>query len=1372
MSGAATLRLACFLSMIILSIVPSQSVFSADDSAEMFAKAAVKGGFVVRLGFTTAEQLSVLKPNDSYQVQGLSRDPKIVASVRDALQKKDAYGLIAAEHYAGGDLPYVDNLVNLFIADDLRDVSMDEVFRVLVPSGVAMIKQPDGTWKKSFKPRTKKIDEWSHYLHDPSGNAVAHDEEVAPPRHLQWVGSPRYSRHHDRMASMSALVSTNGRMFYIMDEGSRISIQLPPKWKLIARDAFNGTVLWKRDIATWQSHLWPLKSGPTQLSRRLVSDADNVYATLGYDAPVSRIDAATGKTLQQYEGSDGTEEIIHTGGLLILVVRKGKAELADYAPVNPTVGDQALARDLFWNEEPRVVMAFDAATGKQLWAKQSKISPLTLAADAENIYYHDGEHVISMAQKTGELNWQSDPVTRRNQFNFNFGPRLVVYKENDVVLYAGGDGKMISVDASSGKLLWTAQHPNSGYQSPQDLMVVQGLVWCAPTTTTKDTGVFTGRDPRTGEIKKEFPPNIDTYWFHHRCYIAKATDNFIIPSRTGVEFVDPEKENWDIHHWVRGGCLYGVMPCNGLTYTPPHDCACYPEAKLFGFNALAPTAPTRPIPTVVPEEGRLEKGPAFTRPLDSLADSQDDWPTYRHDTSRSGTASKPIAADVAPQWKVKLGGRLTAPVIAGGLVYVAQTDAHTLHALDATTGESKWTFTAGARIDSPPTIRSGRAVFGAADGYVYCLDARNGEIAWRYRAAPLDRRLMAFEQLESVWPVHGSVLIRGEVIYCVAGRSNFLDGGLRLLRLQLADGKKLTENVMDETNPETGNNMQEKLQILQMPVGLPDILSSDDKFVYMKSQKFDFEGNRLAIGPNSGDFVKQASVQRGDGEHIFAPMGFLDDTWFHRSYWVLGQSFAGGHGGYFQAGRFAPSGQLMVKGNGYVFGYGRKPQYLRWTTTMEHQLFAADPSPPEIPADFGKQANASAGSFASFPKSPNLDATGKPITVEAWFTATNPNGTIIARGGPAEGFALTLETGLPHFHVRSNSELSSIKGPRRLVGGWHHVVGVLTEQKQMRMYIDGELVAEGKASGLLTKDPAQGLEIAADAGSAVGEYQSPFGFTGVIDEVRLYFAEATAEQIKARYESDAEVNPDPRLVITFDDGTARDLSLYRNNGTLESGVPIDGHTGKGVRFSNNAARLAPGGEGQAAGGAKQAGNANKRGGKQNANAQNSNAQNAPNAQNAAQPKSDDDDDGKPNPAGNAAQNATKQAARKAGNAAQAGNSLIKPKWTADIPVYARAMVLAGDELFIAGPLDMIDEEETFQQLSEKDPKVQTLLAAQDDALNGGVGGLLLSVNCGTGEIDQRIELGTLPSWDGMAGAGGMLFLTTLDGEVVCFGKKQ
>ena len=56
-----------------------------------------------------------------------------------------------------------------------------------------------------------------------------------------------------------------------------------------------------------------------------------------------------------------------------------------------------------------------------------------------------------------------------------------------------------------------------------------------------------------------------------------------------------------------------------------------------------------------------------------------------------------------------------------------------------------------------------------------------------------------------------------------------------------------------------------------------------------------------------------------------------------------------------------------------------------------------------------------------------------------------------------------------------------------------------------------------------------------------------------------------------------------------------------------------------------------------------------------------------------------------------------------------GDSLVKPKWTQDVPIYVRGMVLAGPNLFIVGPPDMIDEEKTFEQLTEKDPRVLELL---------------------------------------------------------------
>ena len=51
------------------------------------------------------------------------------------------------------------------------------------------------------------------------------------------------------------MVSANGRNFYIFEEAPRASILIPPQWYLYARDAFNGTLLWKRPIQRWHEDL-------------------------------------------------------------------------------------------------------------------------------------------------------------------------------------------------------------------------------------------------------------------------------------------------------------------------------------------------------------------------------------------------------------------------------------------------------------------------------------------------------------------------------------------------------------------------------------------------------------------------------------------------------------------------------------------------------------------------------------------------------------------------------------------------------------------------------------------------------------------------------------------------------------------------------------------------------------------------------------------------------------------------------------------------------------------------------------------------------------------------------------------------------------
>ncbi|MCX8037797.1 MAG: PQQ-binding-like beta-propeller repeat protein [Candidatus Sumerlaeia bacterium] len=954
----------------------AQDLPQSPTAAQLIEASGVKGGLVVHLGCGDGKLTAALRVNERYIVHGLDTDAAAVDSARKAIRSQGIYGLVSVDRWNGARLPYVDNSVNVLISEKPPGALKDEVLRVLVPNGVALVRD-GGKWSKTVKPRPKEMDEWTHYLYTAENNAVSNDALVGPPRHLQWVGNPWWSRHHDHMASMSALVSANGRIFYIMDEGSKASIQLPPKWFLIARDAFNGVILWKRPIPLWNTHKWPLKSGPSQLPRRLVAVGDRVYATPALDAPVTVFDAATGDVVKTYAGSEGTEEFVLSDGILYCQITDAPLKKNEYRQKFTYVWDNSgfANKQFAWDEKDRTIMAVEADSGRVLWTQRYPVAPLTLGVGREHVYFHDGEKVVALDRKNGELVWKSEPTERRTPIPTGFSPVLVVH--DDVVLFAGGTRSMSAFSARDGRTLWTGKHLRGGHQSPEDLLVIGGLVWSGQIAVGTDSGIFQGVDLRTGEVKKEFAPDIDIYWFHHRCYRCKATNKYILASRTGIEFVDLAKEHWDTNHWVRGGCLYGVMPANGLVYAPPHSCGCYLESKLYGFNALAPEIAWRKELQEESDAARLERGPAYGQAIRNPQSTirKEDWPTYRADAARSGTANTAVPTDLAQAWQAKLGGRLSSPVVAEGKVFVAAVDTHTVHAFDENSGKPLWNYTAGGRVDSPPTIFEGRVLFGSADGYVYCLRAADGQMIWRFRAAPHDLRLMAFEQLESVWPVHGSVLVQNGILYCLAGRSMFLDNGLRLLQLDPQTGRKITETILNDRDPSTGKNLQSLVNGLNMPVALPDILSSDGRYLYLRSQRFELDGRRPELAP------RPVTAQVGDDVHLFATTGFLDDSWFHRSYWMFGRATAWGWGGWPMAAHYVPYGRILAVDEANVYGYGRKPEYLAQSSVLEYHIFAADKTireesikraqrgDQEMNAQ-GKQKNSAVADFAmrkSFP---------------------------------------------------------------------------------------------------------------------------------------------------------------------------------------------------------------------------------------------------------------------------------------------------------------------------------------------------------------------------------------------------------------------
>jgi len=1285
------------MAISLACVFPGSAVSASAESEQarqILDATGVKGGLIVHLGCDDGKLTAALRADESYLVHGLDVDAKDVGKARAHILSLGLYGNVSVDRLGSGPLPYIDNLVNLVVSEDLGKVSMEEVRRVLVPNGVAYIKK-GGKWTKTIKPRPKEIDEWTHYLHDASNNAVAHDDLIAPLGRYQWVGSPRYSRQHDHMSSVNATVSANGRVFYIFDEVPRSSILIPPRWVLIARDAFNGTILWKRSIGRWHCHLWPLKSGPQMMTRRLVAAGDRVYVTLSIDAPLTALDAATGETVRTYEGTKATEEILFCDGMLLLVVAtEGQPLRSD--PSKSYANMQEVRKDVtnpLWTQAPRAVMAVNADTGKVVWSKESDVVPMTLTADSQRVLFHDGEKIQCLNRQSGQAMWASEPLAKKEKMRSSQAPTLVVY--DDVVLYSGfvatekykqrDSTTMFALSARDGKLLWKAEHPPCGHVgTPKDILVAGGLVWCGAVAQGSNSGIMTGRDLRTGEVKSEFPPDVTTYWFHHRCYRAKATDNYLLFSRTGIEFIDIKKKHWVCHHWVRGACLYGIMPANGLVYAPQHPCACYLEAKLYGFTALAPG---RGEERGTGSEERLERGPAYDQIANRQSETANphDWPTYRNNPSRSAFTKASVPTDLKRAWQTELGGKLSSVVIAGGKLFVASIDIHTVHALDVNTGRPTWAFTAGGRVDSPPTIWQGRVLFGSADGHVYCLRASDGELIWRFRAAPEDRRMEAFEQVESVWPVHGSVLMQNDVLYCVAGRSMFLDGGLRLLRLAPKTGRKLSETILDDRDPETGKNLQMYVKGLDMTVALPDVLSSDGKHVYMRSMPFDLQGARQRIA------YTNVREQRGEDAHLFSPTGFLDGSNWHRTYWVFGRSMASGAGGYYQAGRVAPAGRILVIDDASIYGFGRKAKYYRWTTPLEFHLFATS---KEIPV-FDRKAAKRSSPCIGVEKSKSLNPAGKPLSVEAWIRAAKGDGVVVARGGPAHGYALFVKGGRPQFAVRVKNEVDEVSAKEKVVGKWVHLVGVLTDDKKLQIYVNGKLAGSAEASGFVASDPAQPMEIGCDDGGNAGDYRSPFGFNGIIDEVRVYHRALSADEI-ARHTSapDKVANPDEGLVLyySFDKGDATDLSGNKNDGTVEGAKPTEGKFG----------------------------------------------------------------------------NAMKVVGRKRG--LRTLPYIVKHRWTQDVPLHAQAMVLAGQTLFVAGPPDVLDEDDASRRFGEQE--IQAKLHEQRAALEGEAGALLWAVSTSDGSKLAEYKLDSLPVWDGMAAANERLYLSTRAGAVLCLGSSD
>jgi outer membrane protein assembly factor BamB len=697
----------------------------------------------------------------------------------------------------------------------------------------------------------------------------------------------------------------------------------------------------------------------------LVALGDRVYVSLAYGEPVTILDAACGKKLKTLAGTEGARELLLEKDVLYVlcddITAEQHAERRKWInQTAPTLKGYQFPRKAITMYGNQRIVALNSGNGKELWKKQFKaageIMPATMAVNAGRVCLQTVSHVVCLDASDGKEKWRSERPVAKSRFSWST-PTLVVHDgvvlSIDRVAKDNADGsppaqgskwlmdnahqtkrqpaEMITFSLADGKEMWRAPYFEN-YDTQLDIFVIDGVVWVGDLRHKSNAGFTEGRNLKTGEVCAKIPHNKELYSIqmgHHRCYRNRATVKWMLLGRDGIEFVDPKKGKGSGNWWVRGTCQYGVMPAYGLVYAPQHSCACHPQEKLNGFNTLSPQS------NAGKGEQAFEKGPAYAEiaKLETKR-SKTDWPTYRRDARRSGFQDMDAPKTLGAAWTRKLTPPLTAPVTAQGMVFVAETDLHILHALSTGDGKTAWTFTADGRIDSPPTIAQGLCVFGTRCGFVYCLRASDGALAWRFRAAPRERRVFAYEQLESVWPVHGNVLVNDGTVYCAAGRSSHIDGGIRLCAIELKTGKLLHKaDVTMTAEAETEGIIKQRV--------LPDVLSFQKDTIWMRDLGVD---------------KKLAPAKKVP--HLYAPGGFLDNTWWHRTYWMYGTAMMSAYGGWPRVGNMVPAGRLLaLDGGEMIYGYGRMAYragagHVRPDATQDYKLFAEvlAPKPKAKPA--------------------------------------------------------------------------------------------------------------------------------------------------------------------------------------------------------------------------------------------------------------------------------------------------------------------------------------------------------------------------------------------------------------------------------------
>lgn len=719
-------------------------------------------------------------------------DPAQVAAAR-----KTAYdaGLYGTRIYVDGGpmrrIHLADNLADAVVAlgaaaRKATGAARREILRVLRPGGTAFLGR-----ERLLKPVPKGLDDWSHYHHDPANSLRSRDRVARAPYWTHFLAEPWYG------AMPEVTVAAAGRVFKAFGHLGKGIRAVEPN-TLVAMNGYNGAILWERKLV----HGYDIHRNC------MIATPDTLY--LADSASCKLIDPATGKVRDEItvpagaSGGPAWKWIALEDGTLYALTGAEKPYASGWQVgglghgwwLNP----KQYNKELSWLFGTAII-AVDPATKKLLWSHRESrpIDSRAMCMKNGRIFFHSPDRFVGcLDAKTGKEIWKLTrpgeaekgkprPSARRDNLDdgeleriFNllgrkpdpkYDPRYIgfVYAAcTDEAVYFGRDN-LLALSAGDGFPLW--------FKKGRAVHMVIG-----------DDGLYAMRpgekiDLLTGK-------KIASFQKMGGCVRATSSIDSIFVRGNGTVRIDLASNRWERLFPIRSDCHDGVIVAGGLLYFGPWLCDC--KLSLVGVIALAPRGDFDIYQKAVESE-RLEVAagnPAQVRPF---AVTPDDWPTYRADNVRNAAAPVAVPESARLLWTYTppAASVPTAPVAAGGVVFTSGADG-VVRALDAAGGKPRWIAHTGGPVQFPPSVWNGRVFVGSGDGWVYCFEAATGRLLWRFRAAPLERKIPVYGTLSSTWPAASGVLVERGVAYAAAGIASY--DGTHVYALDAVTGKIRWQN--------------------------------------------------------------------------------------------------------------------------------------------------------------------------------------------------------------------------------------------------------------------------------------------------------------------------------------------------------------------------------------------------------------------------------------------------------------------------------------------------------------------------------------------------------------------------------------------------